>query len=195
VNVRIVWDPAKAAENLKKHGVSFDEATEIFDDPFIDTVEDDIHSDEEDRFAAIGAMASGRLLFISYTIRGADLRLISARDATRSEKSEYMDEESTIHDAPLEPGDEEAKHLDWSKAVRGLHYIPREKGSAILDEDVYVVFRTSEEVNNALRMLIREGRIPHFVSDEEWYAQSKRLREESPSPPDQPTRRGGARRR
>ena len=98
-------------------------------------------------------------------------------------------------DQPIEPGDEETSHLDWSKAVRGLHYIPREKGSATLDEDVYVVFRTSEEVNNALRMLIAEGRIPHFVSDEEWYAEGKRLTEESASPPARPARRGGARRR
>lgn len=75
---------------------------------------------------------------------------------------------SNREDEPIEPGDEETTHFDWSKAVRGLHYIPREKGSATLDEDVYVVFRTSEEVNNALRMLIREGRIPHFVWDEEW---------------------------
>ena len=81
-----------------------------------------------------------------------------------------MDEKPMIYDEPMEPGDEETMHLDWSKMVRGLHYIPREKGTAILDEDVYSIFRTSEEVNNALRMLIREGRIPHFLSDEEWYA-------------------------
>ena len=106
-----------------------------------------------------------------------------------------MDDDQWICAEPIEPGDEETSHLDWSKAVRGLHYIPREKGSATLDEDVYVVFRTSEEVNNALRMLIREGRIPHFVSDEEWYVEGKRLTEESASPPARPARRGGARRR
>jgi hypothetical protein len=82
----------------------------------------------------------------------------------------------TEDDEPMEPGDEETMHLDWSKMVRGLHYIPREKGTAILDEDVYGIFRTSEEVNNALRMLIREGRIPHFISDEEWYAQGKKAK-------------------
>lgn len=64
-------------------------------------------------------------------------------------------------DEPMEPRDEETLHLDWSKMVRGLHYILREKGTAILDEDVYSIFRTSEEVNNALLMVIREGRIPH----------------------------------
>ena len=84
-----------------------------------------------------------------------------------------MDDKPTIHDEPMELEDEETMHFDWSKAVRGLHYIPREKGTAILDEDVYGIFRTSEEVNNALRMLIREGRIPHFLSDEEWYARTR----------------------
>ena len=83
-----------------------------------------------------------------------------------------------LDDEPLKPEDEEAKHFDWSKAVRGLHYIPREKGTAVLDEDVYGIFRTSEEVNNALRMLIRENRIPHFLSDEEWYAKHKKSRQD-----------------
>jgi hypothetical protein len=85
-----------------------------------------------------------------------------------------MNEKPTINDLPLEEGDEETKHLDWSKAVRGLHYIPRQKGTVTLDEDVYMIFRTSEEVNNALRILIKENRIPHFLSDEEWYAQGKK---------------------
>jgi hypothetical protein len=81
------------------------------------------------------------------------------------------------YDEPMEPDDEET-HFDWSKAVRGLHYIPWVKGSVTLDEDVYSIFRTSEEVNNALRMLIREGRIPHFLSDEEWYAKHKKSRKD-----------------
>ncbi|HEX7680356.1 MAG TPA: hypothetical protein VF713_19650, partial [Thermoanaerobaculia bacterium] len=71
-------------------------------------------------------------------------------------------DEQTIYDEPIEAVDDEATHFDWSKAVRGLHYIPLVKGTATLDEDVYSIFRTSEEVNNALRLLIREGRIPHF---------------------------------
>jgi hypothetical protein len=66
--------------------------------------------------------------------------------------------------------DEETMRFDWSKAVRGLHYIPREKRPVTLDEDVSGIFCTSDEVNNALRLLIKEGRIPHFLSDEEWYA-------------------------
>ena len=85
--------------------------------------------------------------------------------------------------------------FDWDTAVRGRHFIPLEKGTVTLDEDVYGIFRTSEEVNNALRMLISEGRIPHFVSDAEWYAKHKKnVTAESTSPPVRRARRGGVRR-
>lgn len=104
-----------------------------------------------------------------------------------------MDEDQMIYDEPMEPGDEETTHFDWSKAVRGLHYIPWVKGTATLDEDVYSIFRTSEEVNNALRMLIREGRIPHFPLQRG--GETPKVTEESASPPAPPARRGGARRR
>jgi uncharacterized DUF497 family protein len=178
MTLRITWDPVKAAVNLKKHGVSFDEARDIFGDPFRGAISDDEHSDYEDRFAAVGSTLTGNLLVVFYTNRGEEVRLISARRPTRFERRRYMDEKPTIHDEPMEPGDEETMHLDWSKMVRGLHYIPREKGTAVLDEDVYSIFRTSEEVNNALRMLIREGRIPHFLSDEEWYARHPKSRKD-----------------
>jgi hypothetical protein len=107
-----------------------------------------------------------------------------------------MDEEQMIYDEPREPGGEETIDFDWDTAVRGRHFIPREKGTVTLDEDVYGIFRTSEEVNNALRMLINEGRIPHFGTDVEWYAKHKMMvTEESPSPPARRARRGGVRRR
>ena len=107
-----------------------------------------------------------------------------------------MDEEQTIYDEPMEPCDDEAAHFDWSKAVRGLHYIPWVKGTATLDEDVYSIFRTSEEVNNALRMLIREGRIPHFPLGRGVVRQApEEVTEGLASPPARPGRREGARRR
>ena len=87
-----------------------------------------------------------------------------------------MEETQMIYDEPMEEVEE--TNFDWSRAVRGLHYIPREKGTAILDEDVYAIFRKSEEVNNALRMLIREGRILHFLSDEEWNAKHPKSRKD-----------------
>jgi uncharacterized DUF497 family protein len=191
--LRISWDPVKANENLRKHGVSFEEAREVFSDPLRATENDDTHSNDENRYTSYGATATGKVLFVVYTIQEEKVHLISARLASRSERRSYMDDEQTIYDEPMEYGDEET-HFDWSKAVRGLHYIPWVKGTVTLDEDVFSIFRTSEEVNNALRMFIREGRIPHFLSDEEWYAKRK-LREESASPPARPARRGGARRR
>ncbi len=193
--LRISWDPVKALENFKKHGVSFDEAREIFNDPLRATESDVTHSNREDRYISFGSTAFGRVLFVCYTLREVDVHLISARLATRSERRSYMDEGQMIYDKPieLEDEDEETTHFDWSKAVRGLHYIPLVKGTATLDEDVYSIFRTSEEVNNALRMLIREGRIPHFPLP--GGGETPKVTEESASPPARPARRGGARRR
>jgi uncharacterized DUF497 family protein len=196
VPLRITWDPVKAAENFKKHRVSFEEAGQIFSDPLRATEDDEEHSGNEDRIRSFGSTAAGKVLFVCYTLQENEVRLISARLATRSERRSYMDEEQMIYDEPMEPGAEETIDFDWDMAVRGRHFIPREKGTVTLDEDVYGIFRTSEEVNNALRILITEGRIPHFVSDAEWYAKHKKnVTEESTSPRAHSTRRGGVRRR
>ena len=80
------WDHAKAASNLAKHGVSFHEAREVFDDALsIDGVDE---HDDEDRFYAIG-MADGRLLVVAYTFRGDVIRIISARAADPHERRKY----------------------------------------------------------------------------------------------------------
>lgn len=83
------WDPAKAAENLRKHGVSFDEATEAFGDPLSLNMPDPRHARREERFLVLGLSRSGRLLVVSYAERGARTRLISARLAGRSERQRY----------------------------------------------------------------------------------------------------------
>ncbi len=83
------WDPAKAALNLKDHGVSFDEATSVFRDPLSITIADPDHSYAEDRFVDLGMSHRGRLLVVSYTERGDVIRIISARDATRAEQKSY----------------------------------------------------------------------------------------------------------
>jgi len=168
MTLRVTWDPVKAVANIEKHGVSFEVAQELFGDPLLTIDADNAHSLEEDRYAAFGSTTAGTILFISYSIRGEDVRLISARRANGFEKRRYMNDKRTINDEPMEPEDDQARHFDWNKAVRGLHYIPREKGTVMLEEDVYAIFRTSEEVNNALRILIHENRIPHFLSDAEW---------------------------
>jgi len=83
------WDRDKARANLSKHGVSFDEAKTVFDDPvYIDFYDPD-HSDDEDRYIIVGQSQQRRLLVVSYTERRLRIRLISAREATRAEKDAY----------------------------------------------------------------------------------------------------------
>ncbi len=83
------WDEEKAAANLAKHGVSFEEAGTIFDDPLYVDFYDPDHSSEEHRYIIIGESRQRRLLVVSYTERGDVTRLISAREVTRSEREAY----------------------------------------------------------------------------------------------------------
>jgi uncharacterized DUF497 family protein len=82
-------DAGKAAANLVKHGVSFDEAKTVFNDPLYIDFYDPDHSDEEERYIIIGQSEQLRLLFVSYAERMNRTRLISAREATRKEKAAY----------------------------------------------------------------------------------------------------------
>ncbi len=83
------WDADKATKNLSKHGVSFDEARTVFNDPLYIDFYDPDHSDEEERYLVIGESSNGRLLIVSYTERGDAVRLISAREATPAERKDY----------------------------------------------------------------------------------------------------------
>jgi hypothetical protein len=87
--VELEWDPEKAAENLRSHGVAFTEAQTVFGDPLEVTIPDPDHSDGELRFLSLGRSEADRLLVVSYTERGARIRIISARTATRSERKIY----------------------------------------------------------------------------------------------------------
>ena len=86
------WDEEKAKSNLAKHGISFDEATSVFDDPLFLIFADPEHSLQEQRFLIMRESARGRLLVISYTDRKDITRLISARPATRKERKAYESE-------------------------------------------------------------------------------------------------------
>ena len=83
------WDEEKAAANLAKHGVSFNEAKTIFDDPLYVDFYDPDHSVDEHRYIIIGGSRRRRLLIVSYTERGDIVRLISAREVTGSERETY----------------------------------------------------------------------------------------------------------
>jgi len=83
------WDESKANENLKKHGVSFDEAKTVFNDPFSVTIDDPDHSIEENRYVDIGLSSKSRLIVVSYIERNGRIRIISSRKATRRERKDY----------------------------------------------------------------------------------------------------------
>lgn len=87
---RFEWDSRKAATNIRKHSVSFDEASTVFDDPLAAIFDDETHSTAEMRELIIGHSLAGRLLLVGFTERpGEMLRLISARVATRKERQDY----------------------------------------------------------------------------------------------------------
>jgi hypothetical protein len=83
------WNDEKAAANLAKHRVSFDEAKTVFDDPLYVDFYDPDHSFDEHRYIIIGESHQRRLLIVSYTERDDVIRLISAREVTRSERETY----------------------------------------------------------------------------------------------------------
>jgi uncharacterized protein len=90
MSVKFEWDDDKAKTNLKKHKVSFDEASTAFGDPFARIFYDEGHSAQENREILVGHSVLNRLLLVSFTERGQDLvRIISARVATKNERKAY----------------------------------------------------------------------------------------------------------
>ena len=79
------WDQNKGEANLKKHGVSFEEASEVFNDPLAASIIDTTHSTGERRFIIIGRSIKGRVVLVVYNEWGENIRIISARLATRQE--------------------------------------------------------------------------------------------------------------
>jgi uncharacterized DUF497 family protein len=86
------WDPKKAAKNLRKHKVSFKEAATVFSDPLSATVPDPDHSEEENRYIIVGMANRFRQLIVSFAEQGDCIRIISARELTRTERKTYEEE-------------------------------------------------------------------------------------------------------
>jgi uncharacterized DUF497 family protein len=82
------WDPEKAALNLEKHGVDFADAVGVFEDEWALTIKEEYVEDEQ-RFVTMGMDFLGRVPVVVYTYRGDDIRLISARAATKRERRPY----------------------------------------------------------------------------------------------------------
>ena len=89
--IRFDWDPAKAAANLRKHGVSFEEARSVFYDEFAVQFDDIAHAGDEERFLMLGMSSGAHLLLVCHCERehGDVIRIISARKATKQESSFY----------------------------------------------------------------------------------------------------------
>lgn len=91
-DLQFAWDPAKARANLRKHGVSFEEAQTAFADENALVVDDPLHSEDEDRFILLGLSARLRVLMVVHCYRSTPeiIRLISAQPATPSERAQYV---------------------------------------------------------------------------------------------------------
>ena len=89
MSLEFEWDHAKAKRNIKKHGVSFEEAKTVFADPLSLTIHDPEHSDEEDRYVILGESNRRRLLVVVFTDRADKIRIITASVATRQERKKY----------------------------------------------------------------------------------------------------------
>ena len=83
------WDPDKAARNRRKHRVSFHEAATVFGDPLAVTYHDPDHSVSEERFITVGMSRADRVLIVTHSDRGENIRIISARKTTLPERKHY----------------------------------------------------------------------------------------------------------
>lgn len=90
--MKIVWDRRKAARNVSKHSVSFEEAATVFSNPLALIFDDEWHSESETREILIGHSADARLLVIRFTTREESIRIISARPATAREQRDYEED-------------------------------------------------------------------------------------------------------
>jgi uncharacterized protein len=89
MSIYLTWDIEKAASNVKKHQVSFEEATTVFSDPLAVIFDDEAHSVHEQREIIVGHSLNNRLLLVIFTDRGDSVRIISARLATKKERNDY----------------------------------------------------------------------------------------------------------
>ena len=89
MSVTFEWDGAKALENIRKHGVDFEEASSAFADPLSVTIPDPEHSANEERFVLMGLSSNSRLLVVVHLERGDTIRIVSARAASRHERRNY----------------------------------------------------------------------------------------------------------
>jgi uncharacterized DUF497 family protein len=94
VGIDFEWDPNKAAQNLRKHNVTFEEAATVFRDDLSITIPDPDHTMEEERFITVGLSSQNRLMMIAHVERGDCIWIISARELTPRERRQYEEASS-----------------------------------------------------------------------------------------------------
>lgn len=87
--MEFIWNPGKAAKNLRRHGISFHEAATVFSDPLSTTVYDPDHSVEENRYITVGVSRNYRVIMVAHTEQNDHVRIISARQLTPKERRQY----------------------------------------------------------------------------------------------------------
>jgi uncharacterized protein len=148
------WDSVKAAKNLRKHGVSFEEASSVFYDPLATTGADPDHSENEDSLITFGASSAGRLLVVSH-IECNEVMRISALAERPLMKGGFMKKAKAATDDLRA----EYKRSDFKKLERGKYYekVKARSNVVLLDPEVAAVFPNSTAVNKALRSLAEIG--------------------------------------
>jgi uncharacterized DUF497 family protein len=94
VSIKFEWDSRKARQNLRKHGIGFDEATTVFADILSVTIPDPDHSEDEERWVTMGLSNRHRLLVVVHTQEEETIRIISVRAADRLERGKYEEGDS-----------------------------------------------------------------------------------------------------
>jgi len=153
--MRFEWDSAKAAKNVRKHGVSFREAVSVFYDPLATTGDDPDHSEDEERFVTFGFSSAGRLVVVCHTER-AMMSYVSLAPVTRRIRKEKFMKKAKSRSDEMRP---EYKLSDFKKLERGKYYqrVKESSNVVVLDPEVAAVFTNSDAVNKALHSLIEVG--------------------------------------
>ena len=146
------WDPRKERSNLAKHGVGFEQASTIFGDRSSLTIPDPEHSQTEERYITIGRAFTGKLLVVVHTERGNNIRIISARRASRRERKFMKKSSNKSEQRQMRP------EYDFSQGERGKYARRYAEGTnvVVLEPDVAKVFRSSKAVNASLRKIIHQ---------------------------------------
>lgn len=149
------WDPGKAASNVAKHRVRFEEAATVFGDPLAILSPDPDHSVGEMRFLLLGSSNRARVLVVAFAERSPRTRIISARPATRASANAMKKTSKAPNGESDTDRDTMRPHYDFSGGVRGATAARYAQGTnlVLIDPDVADIFPDGPSVNEALKAL------------------------------------------